>query len=91
MKNPLFASSLPPPIPRGGTAAAGRRPPPLPPRPGWFRLRLWHAAVLLLLIAGGAIFAFFTAWAATFDLDKIGQMPQLAEVLDLDGNPYSRL
>ena len=47
--------------------------------------------MLLLLIAGGAIFAFFTAWAATFDLDKIGQMPQLAEVLDLDGNPYSRL
>ena len=30
-------------------------------------------------------------WAGTFDITKLGEMPQRATVFDMDGNPYSTL
>ncbi len=64
--------------------------------PGFFagllrRFRLWQLALLCLLATGAGVFLYFATLAATFDLAGIGQMPQLAEVLDMDGNLYSRL
>ncbi len=37
------------------------------------------------------VFSFYALWAGSFDLKKLGEMPQRAVVYDLDGNPYSNL
>ena len=52
----------------------------------------WKAGVLLGI--GGAVFAvilFYASWAATFDMKKVGQMPERNTVFDVDGKIYSRL
>lgn len=41
-------------------------------------------AVVLIIIVYGV-------WAATFDLEKVGQIPERSAVYDMDGNFYSRL
>lgn len=48
---------------------------------------------LLLLLAGGvfAIFLFYGAWAQTFDMKNVGEMPERSTVYDVDGKIYSRL
>jgi penicillin-binding protein 1A len=80
----------PPPI-----LAAGAQPKPPGPRRGLLRrllgVRLWQWAVLLLLTPIVAVFSFYALWAGTFDLTKLGDIPQRAIVYDMDGNPYSRL
>ena len=77
------------------TVAAGPQPKSPGPRRGWLRrllgLRLWQWALLLLAIPIVAVFAFYALWAGTFDISKLGEMPQRAVVYDMDGNPYSRL
>ena len=52
----------------------------------------WKAAVLVLLGAGGiSLLLFYAGWAATFDMQKVGQMPERNTVFDVDGKIYSRL
>lgn len=52
----------------------------------------WKLALLalpLLVIFGVA--AFYGVWAQTFDMKKVGEMPERNTVLDVDGKIYSRL
>jgi penicillin-binding protein 1A len=52
----------------------------------------WKLTLLVLIAAGGfAIFLFYGAWAATFDMKKVGEMPERNTVFDVDGKIYSRL
>ena len=37
------------------------------------------------------VFSCYALWAGSFDLKKLGEMPQRAVVFDMDGNPYSNL
>src|SRR6266487_6983921 len=58
--------------------------------------RLWRSGwkiSLLALIGGGAlgVLIFYSAWAQTFDMKKVGQMPERNTVFDVDGKIYSRL
>jgi penicillin-binding protein 1A len=48
---------------------------------------------LLVLIGGGALalLIFYGAWAASFDMKKVGAMPERNTVFDVDGKIYSRL
>src|ERR1700758_2439624 len=48
---------------------------------------------LLLLLAGAvfAVFLFYGTWAQTFDMNKVGEMPERNTVYDVDGKIYSRL
>src|SRR6201981_3559152 len=48
---------------------------------------------LLLLVAGAAfsVFLFYGTWAQTFDMKKVGEMPERNTVYDVDGKIYSRL
>lgn len=50
--------------------------------------------LLFLLLPLGAIFgvvAFYGMWAQTFDIKRVGEMPERNTVLDVDGHIYSRL
>src|ERR1700741_5194723 len=52
----------------------------------------WRVSLLLLI--GGAALAllvFYGAWAASFDMKKVGAMPERNTVFDVDGKIYSRL
>jgi penicillin-binding protein 1A len=52
----------------------------------------WKLAVLILIGGVGlAVFLFYGAWAATFDMKKVGAMPERSTVFDIDGKIYSRL
>src|SRR6476619_6465100 len=58
--------------------------------------RLWRwgwKISLVTLVGGGAlsVLIFYSAWAHTFDMKKVGEMPERNTVLDVDGNIYSRL
>src|SRR6266576_2617914 len=58
--------------------------------------RLWRwgwKISLVTLVAGGAlgVLIFYSAWAHTFDMKKVGEMPERNTVLDVDGKIYSRL
>ncbi len=88
----LTPLDLQPPNPASPTHPAGNAP---APRRGFFGrlrgVRLWQWALLLLLAPVVAVFSYYALWAGTFDLSKLGEMPQRAVVCDMDGNPYSRL
>src|SRR5574338_204100 len=59
-------------------------------RHGW----RWLAAFVLLVIPAAivvAILSFYAVWAQTFDLKRLGTMPERNTVLDVDGKIYSRL
>ena len=75
--------------------AAGTAPKPPGPRRGLLArllaVPLWQWALLVLLTPVVAVFSFYALWAGTFDISKLGEMPQRAVVYDMDGNPYSRL
>ncbi len=52
----------------------------------------WKISLLLLIIGGGlALLIFYGAWAASFDMKKVGAMPERNTVFDVDGKIYSRL
>src|SRR6266576_3112112 len=54
----------------------------------------WGWKVSLLSLIGGGVLAvliFYSAWAQTFDMKKVGQMPERNTVFDVDGKIYSRL
>ena len=52
----------------------------------------WKITLLALIVAGSvAVFLFYTGWAATFEMKKVGEMPERNTVLDVDGKIYSRL
>src|SRR6059058_1200481 len=58
--------------------------------------RLWRwgwKISLVTLVVGGAlgVLIFYSAWAHTFDMKKVGEMPERNTVLDVDGKIYSRL
>src|SRR3954463_6893740 len=52
----------------------------------------WKISLLVLLLGTGlAAFLFYAGWAATFDMKKVGEMPERNTVFDVDGRIYSRL
>src|ERR1700724_2369626 len=52
----------------------------------------WKISLIGLIGAGGlAFFIFYGAWAASFDMKKVGAMPERNTVFDVDGKIYSRL
>src|SRR6266446_1380813 len=52
----------------------------------------WKITLLGVIAAGGiSVFLFYGAWAHTFDMKKVGEMPERNTVLDVDGKIYSRL
>jgi penicillin-binding protein 1A len=58
------------------------------------RLWRWGWKISLVALVGGAglsVFLFYYGWAETFDMKKVGQMPERNTVLDVDGKIYSRL
>src|SRR5215831_3762307 len=58
---------------------------------GKFRLR-WKLLILSIpLLAGLGVLFFYAAWAETFDLKTVGDMPERNTVFDVDGKIYSRL
>jgi len=59
-------------------------------RRGW----RWIAVFFLLAIPVAiviAILSFYAVWAQTFDLKRLGTMPERNTVFDVDGKIYSRL
>src|SRR5947207_9874646 len=52
----------------------------------------WKLTLLGLIRAGGlVVLIFYGVWAETFDLKKVGEMPERNTVFDVDGKIYSRL
>src|ERR1700680_3709221 len=52
----------------------------------------WKLSLLRLLVASGlGVLFFFGAWSGTFDMKKVGEMPERNTVFDDDGKIYSRL
>jgi len=52
----------------------------------------WKISLALLLGGGAlAVLLFYGAWAASFDMKKVGAMPERNTVFDVDGKIYSRL
>jgi penicillin-binding protein 1A len=52
----------------------------------------WKITLVGLVAASGlAVFLFYGAWAQTFDMKKVGEMPERNTVFDVDGRIYSRL
>src|SRR5678815_4688194 len=59
-------------------------------RRGWrWVLAFFLVALPLALVA--AILAFYAVWAQTFDLKRVGTMPERNTVFDVNGKIYSRL
>jgi penicillin-binding protein 1A len=72
----------------GGRKKSGR--PNKKRRRGWRRVFAFFF-VLLPAAAVAAVLAFFAIWAQTFDLKRLGTMPERNTVFDVDGKIYSRL
>ena len=52
----------------------------------------WKVSLLALVAGGGlAVVVFYGAWAQTYDMKKVGEMPERNTVFDVDGKIYSRL
>src|SRR5712692_9775367 len=52
----------------------------------------WKITLFVLIAGAGlALFLFYGAWAASFDMKKVGAMPERNTVFDVDGKIYSRL
>ncbi len=76
----LFAR-YPPPRKSGGPNKKRRR-----------RFLNWKLALLLIPLAVGfGVLIFFGAWAQSFDMKKLDEMPERNTVFDVDGKIYSRL
>jgi penicillin-binding protein 1A len=52
----------------------------------------WKITLFVLLLGAAlAVFLFYGTWAQTFDMKKVGEMPERNTVYDVDGKIYSRL
>src|SRR5438094_3846530 len=52
----------------------------------------WKVSLLALIAGSGlAMMVFYGAWAQTYDMKKVGEMPERNTVFDVDGKIYSRL
>jgi penicillin-binding protein 1A len=54
----------------------------------------WFLAFILIglpMAVGVAVLSFYAIWAQTFDLKRVGTMPERNTVFDVDGKIYSRL
>ena len=52
----------------------------------------WKVGLAAAIAAIGiGVFIFYGAWAASFDMKKVGEMPERNTVFDVDGKIYSRL
>src|SRR6266513_893268 len=52
----------------------------------------WKITLLAAVAASSlAVFLFYGAWAQTYDMKKVGEMPERNTVFDVDGKIYSRL
>src|SRR6266446_10495936 len=52
----------------------------------------WKLALLALpIVAVFGVLFFYAVWAQTYDLKKVGDMPERNTVFDVDGKIYSRL
>src|SRR2546430_9206850 len=52
----------------------------------------WKMSAMALVVGGGlGVLIFYSAWAQTFDMKKVGEMPERNTVFDVDGKIYSRL
>ncbi len=52
----------------------------------------WKITLVGLIAGAGlALLIFYGAWAASFDMKKVGAMPERNTVFDVDGKIYSRL
>src|SRR5947199_3110076 len=52
----------------------------------------WKIGLLVLVAVGFlSVLLFYASWAATFDMKKVGEMPERNTVFDVDGRIYSRL
>ena len=52
----------------------------------------WKITLLAAVVGSGfAVFLFYGAWAQTFEMKKVGEMPERNTVYDVDGKIYSRL
>src|SRR2546423_11171025 len=52
----------------------------------------WKIGLLVLVAVGFlSVLLFYASWAATFDMKKVGAMPERNTVFDVDGKIYSRL
>src|SRR5216110_2887641 len=54
----------------------------------------WGWKISLPALVGGCglgVLIFYSAWAQTFDMKKVGEMPERNTVFDVDGKIYSRL
>ncbi len=63
-------------------------------KPESWKFRFFRSVFLLgiaLAFCWGLIGAFYYAWALTFDLKQLGEMPQSSSLFDKDGKFYSRL
>src|SRR5471032_1664781 len=56
-----------------------------------FRIGWKFALLALPLAAFFAVLTFYAVWAQTFDMKKVGTMPERNTVFDVDGKIYSRL
>src|SRR5947208_6027875 len=56
-----------------------------------FRYGLKITLLAAVAAVGLAVFLFYGAWAQTFDMKKVGEMPERNTVFDVDGKIYSRL
>src|SRR5438876_8374280 len=56
-----------------------------------FRLPWKLALFALPIVAIFAVLLFYAVWAQTYDLKKVGDMPERNTVFDVDGKIYSRL
>ncbi len=55
------------------------------------RVGLLVLLVAVLAACGFGLLSFYGIWAQTFDLKKVGEMPERNTVFDVDGKIYSRL
>src|SRR2546423_1071059 len=58
------------------------------------RVWRWGWKISLLALIGGSglgVLIFYSAWAQTFEMKKVGEMPERNTVFDVDGKVYSRL
>src|ERR1700704_310366 len=52
----------------------------------------WKISLVGLLAGSGfGVFVFYGVWAQTYDMKKVGEMPERNTVFDVDGRIYSRL
>ncbi|MEO8440798.1 MAG: PBP1A family penicillin-binding protein [Spartobacteria bacterium] len=77
-------------------ARAGSRPKGAAPRTKKKRRHAWRWVLAFFLVslplgAIVAVLSFYAVWAQTFDLKRLGLMPERNTVFDVDGKIYSRL